>query len=41
MEFTDYVTKVAAQGQFENNASSVFLALCQFENLRLWSNEGP
>lgn len=34
MEFTNYVAKVAARDQFENNASSVFISRCQFENLQ-------
>ena len=33
MEFTDYVAKVAARGQFENNAASGFGKL---PNLRIY-----
>ena len=34
MEFTDYVAKVAARGQFENNATSVLWQVAKFENLQ-------
>ena len=40
MEFTDYVAKVAARGQFENNAISVFWQVAKFANLRGCAQQG-